>query len=105
MNYPIVWLAMDPTNSSRLYISVVDYQNGGIYKTEDKGNTWKKLMAPPRTEGHPYNILVLKNGDLLVSYSARTQEDRVTLTASSGIFYSRDQVLYWEDLTPKEMIF
>lgn len=105
MNYPIVWLAMDPTNNSRLYISVVDYQNGGIYKTEDKGKTWKKLLAPPRTEGHPYNILVLKNGDLLVSYSARTLEDRVTLTTSSGIFYSRNQGQSWEDLTPAEMMF
>ena len=34
-------------------------------------STWTKLPNPPRTEGHPYNIKVLNDGSVVVTYSGR----------------------------------
>ncbi|NUM31934.1 MAG: T9SS type A sorting domain-containing protein [Bacteroidetes bacterium] len=103
-NHPVVWLALDPTNSKRMYASVIHSTAGGIFVSNDidKGaaSTWSKLSNPPRTEGHPFVIIVLKNGDLVVSYSGR----RGTLfTASSGVFYSKNQGASWTDVSDNNM--
>jgi len=52
-----------------MYASVVHSTLGGIFHTSqlDQGAaaTWSKLTNPPRTQGHPYNILVLKDRTLV----------------------------------------
>lgn len=101
--HPVVWLELDKTNPDRMWASVVDPIDGGIYRTENAGLSWIKLPAPPRTEGHPYNIVSLANGGLVVTYSARALSDGVTLTESSGVFYSTDKGNSWQDRTDNAM--
>ncbi len=97
-NHPVIWLASDPKDMKTLYASVINSTSGGIYVTHnaDAGgsSTWSQLTNPPRTEGHPLCIRVLKNGNLLASFSGR----RTTVfTASSGVFLSTDGGTSWQD--------
>ena len=77
---PVIALALDPNNPKRLYASAVNSQKGGIYRCQDitrgTGAQWQRLPAPPRTEGHPNTIHVLKDGTLVCTYSGvpRTPE-------------------------------
>lgn len=97
--HPVVWVTLDPTRPNRLYAAVVHSTDGGIYVTDEleKGQAagWRKLPAPPRTEGHPYNIVVLNDGTLVCSYSGRRAGKDFTL--SSGVFVSADGGQSWED--------
>jgi len=108
--HPVVWVALDPHDADRLYASVVDGPGsstggayGGVWVTNDlnlgAGSTWTKLTAPPRTEGHPYNIRPLDDGSLVVSFSARRAGDPEAFTRSSGVFYSTDGGQTWQDRT------
>ncbi|MBL7802937.1 MAG: hypothetical protein JNL02_04315 [Saprospiraceae bacterium] len=103
--HPVVWLEVDPTQPGRLYASVVDPAEGGIYQSNDGGQSWLPLPAPPRTEGHPYNLGVLNDGGLLATYSARALPDGVTLTPSSGVFYLPAGSSEWQDRTGAGMEF
>ncbi len=97
---PVMWLAIDPTNANRMYAAVAHSTLGGIYKTENlnlgTAATWIKMTDPPRTEGHAFNIRILNNGDLVVSYSGR-RTTAGTFTGSSGVFYSTDHGATWSD--------
>lgn len=105
--HPVIWLATDPTDVNVLYASVIHSTSGGIYVTKDlnlgTGAHWAKLSDPPGTEGHPFNIRVLKNGALVVSYSGR--RDNAGFTTSSGVFYSEDGGLSWQDRSADGMKF
>lgn len=97
-SHPVIWLASDPKDAKTLYASVINSSSGGIFVTHnaDAGasSTWLQLTNPPRTEGHPLCIRVLKNGNLLASFSGR----RTTVfTASSGVFLSTDGGTSWQD--------
>lgn len=105
--HPVIWLALDPTNTKRMYASVIHSSAGGIYVSNDidKGtaSTWTKVANPPRTQGHPFVINVLKNGNLVVSYSGRRAGSPMQFTASSGVFYSTDMGNVWEDVSINNM--
>lgn len=104
-----VWIALDPTNSNRMYAAVAhsDTAKGGIWKTNNlsagAGSTWTRCKIPPRTEGHAFNINVLNNGDLVVSFSARKPTSGSSFTQSSGVFYSTNQGTSWSDRTDNGM--
>lgn len=104
----VVWVATDPTNNNRLYASVVHSTNGGIYVTNNAqlgaASTWTKLANPPRTEGHPFNIVVLNDGTIVVSYSARINSSG-SFTASSGIFVSTNGGSSWVDRSDSNMVY
>jgi photosystem II stability/assembly factor-like uncharacterized protein len=102
-HHAVVWIEMDPNEPKRLYASVADHLAGGIFRSDDSGGTWTQLPAPPRTEGRPYNIVCLKDGGLIATYSARALDDGVTLTPSSGVFYSPDGGQTWADRTADPM--
>src|SRR5207244_3088947 len=97
------WVAADPTNANRLYAAVVNSNSaiGGIWVTNNlsagSGSTWTKLVNPPRTEGHPFNIVVLNDGTLVVSYSAHRAGANLAFTASSGVFVSTNGGVTWAD--------
>ncbi|MEW6158499.1 MAG: putative Ig domain-containing protein [Verrucomicrobiota bacterium] len=106
-----VWLALDPYDPEKLYVSIAnsDPAKGGVYVTSNlsagANATWIKLPDPVNTppsgrstEGHPYNVRILKNNRLVVSYSGRQIGDESgPFTPSSGVFYSADGGQTWED--------
>ena len=103
--HPVVFLAIDPSNGNSMYASVVHSTQGGIFHTSqlDQGAaaTWSKLTNPSRTQGHPYNIVVLKDGTVVATYSGR----RATtgFTDSSGVFVSSDGGTTWIDRSDPNM--
>ncbi|MFO0810356.1 MAG: Calx-beta domain-containing protein [Gemmataceae bacterium] len=103
----VSWVATDPTNPNRLYASVVHSTQGGIYVTNNlsagAASTWTKLTNPPRTEGHPLDIVVLNDGTLVVTYSGRRAGSPVNFTASSGVFVSTDGGTTWADRSDPNM--
>ena len=98
--HPVVFLALDAHYPNRLYASVVHRNLGGIYVSNDiqngSGSTWNKLTNPPRTQGHPYNIYVLRDSSLVCTYSGR-RDSSGAFTASSGVFVSTDNGASWLD--------
>ena len=84
-----------------MYAAVVSSTVGGIYVTNNLSaggsSTWTKVNNPPRTQGHPFNIVVLNDGSLVVSYSGRRAGSPLAFTASSGVFYSTDGGQTWAD--------
>jgi hypothetical protein len=104
---PVVALALDPNNTNRLYASVVNSASGGIYRTVnlDAGasSTWTKLGVPPRTQGHAYNIIVLNDGSLVATYSARIASS--DFQPSSGVFVSTNEGTSWLDRTTAGMLY
>lgn len=111
-NHPVFWLATDPNDDNRLYASVIDYSNGngdgGIWTTSDlnsmANSTWKKLPNPPRTQGHPSNIVVLNDGGVVCTYTARLDNNGV-FTPSSGVFLYDPTARKWTDVSDKNMYY
>ena len=110
--HPVTWIAPDPSNPNRMYASVLHHYKtaiGGIYVTENldagSSSTWTKLSNPPRCNGHPYDITVLNNSDLVVSYSARKPNNSSAFTDSSGVFYYDHAASVWYDRSDPNMRF
>ena len=103
--HPVVFLAIDPNDGKSMYASVVHSTAGGIFHTSqlDQGAaaTWSKLTNPARTQGHPYNIVVLNDGTLVATYSGR--RTTTAFTDSSGVFVSSDGGTTWIDRSDPNM--
>jgi photosystem II stability/assembly factor-like uncharacterized protein len=102
-NHPVVWQEIDPNHPDTMYVSVANSTGaGGIYVTSDlqdgANSVWKQLAAPPRTEGHPLDIVVLNDGTLVVTY-AGTLDSSGEFDDSSGVFVSANQGTTWTDVT------
>ncbi|MFZ9977009.1 MAG: T9SS type A sorting domain-containing protein [Candidatus Kapaibacteriota bacterium] len=94
---PITSLCIDPQNPEKLYAGLAHSTNGGILVNTaiSGGGTWKSLANPPRTEGHPHTIKVLKDGTLIASFTAR--RNGTVLTQSAGVYSSLDGGTTWTD--------
>jgi hypothetical protein len=96
---PVVSLALDTNNPARLYAAMVNSTTGGVYRTVNLNAgvaaTWTRLAVPPRTQGHPYNIVVLNDGTLVATYSARIASS--AFQPSSGVFVSTTDGASWVD--------
>jgi len=111
MNFacPVIWVELDPVNTNRLFASVIstNMSVAGIYVSTNIQNvaaaTWQRLAAPPRTQGHPFNIHALNDGTLVCTYSGRRAGDPQEFTASSGVFYSTDSGSSWTDCSDTNM--
>jgi photosystem II stability/assembly factor-like uncharacterized protein len=109
-SHPVFWVATDPNNPNRLYAAVVNHASnlGGIWVSNNinlgASSTWTQLSAPPRTEGHPYSVLVLNDGNLVCTYSGRRNASG-TFTASSGIFTYNVSTLTWTDKSDNGMLY
>jgi hypothetical protein len=109
--HPVFWVAVDPSNQNRMYASVIQYggtpgsQTGGIYVTNNLNNlassTWTKLANPPRTQGHPASIIVLKDGKVVCTFSGRRATSG--FTASSGVFIYDPGTSSWSDVSDSGM--
>src|ERR1035441_3921687 len=67
----------------------------GLVSKARTSSTWTKLAIPPRTQGHPYNIVVLNDGTLVATYSARIATNN--FQPSSGVFVSTTDGASWVD--------
>ena len=110
--HPVVWIALDPGNPEKMFASVLHHnkQNiGGIWVTSNlsagAASTWVKMPAPPRSNGHPFNISVMNNGDLVCSFSARKPTGSAAFTDSSGVFYYNNATSTWYDRSDANMRF
>ena len=105
--HPVVALALDPNDTSRLYCSVVHRREGGIYLSENvqagPRSSWVRLPEPPRTEGHAYSIHVLHDGSIVSSYSGRRTDDEDPFTPSSGVFLLERGANEWKDRSDSRM--
>lgn len=96
----VSWVEIDPNNQNRLYASVVNSTNGngGIWVTNNanlgSASTWTQLPSPPRTEGHPFSIVVLTDGKVVVSYNGHRNPG---FTNSSGVFLYDPNTNSWSD--------
>ena len=110
---PAIWIALDPTDTNRLYAAIInsDTTKGGIWITANNlsagaAATWSKCNNPPRTEGHPFNIVVLNNGGLVVSFSAQLSPPTVVLSPrAQALFYSIDHGQTWADKSDPGMTY
>jgi hypothetical protein len=106
---PVIWVELDPVNTNRLFASVIatNTSTAGIYVSANIQNgaaaTWQHLAAPPRTQGHPFNIHPLKDGTLVCTYSGRRAGSPQEFTASSGVFYSTNSGTSWIDRSDSSM--
>ncbi|MBK6612041.1 MAG: hypothetical protein IPI59_14680 [Sphingobacteriales bacterium] len=107
-NHPVIWLATDPNNNNRLYASVIHSTDGGIFVSNNidqlAASTWAKLPNPPRTEGHPFNIVVLNDGKVVCTYSGRRTSGG-SFTASSGVFIYDPNANTWADVSDADMYY
>ncbi len=104
---PVIWFALDPTDPNRAYASVVHSTAGGVYTTANLGagaaSIWTVTTAPPRTQGHPYNLHVLNDGTLVATFSGRRAGAPLNFTASSGVFISTNNGASWTDRSHTDM--
>jgi hypothetical protein len=102
----VAWVAPDPSDPKTMYASVVDSATGGVWGTHnlDQGvlATWTRLSAPPRTQGHPYDLRVLSDGSVLATFSGRI-DGTGAFTASSGVFRLAKGASSWQDLSDPGM--
>jgi len=111
--HPVFWLANDPNNPERMYASVIHFggtqgsQLGGIYVTNNLSagatSAWTKLPNPPRTEGHPACIEVLKDGKMVCTFSGR--RTTAGFTISSGVFLYDLTTNSWSDVSHTGMLY
>ena len=104
--HPVIGVAVDPTNTNRMYASVIHSTQGGVYVSNNiqsgAASTWTKLANPPRTEGHPFNVYVLNDGAIVCTYSGRRNSSGA-FTASSGVFLSTNGGTTWLDRSDNGM--
>ena len=104
--HPVIYLALDARHPNRMYASVVHHSLGGIFVSNDiqngSGSTWSRLSNPPRTQGHPFNIIILGDSSLVCTYSGR-RDSSGAFTASSGAFLSTDNGASWLDRSDNGM--
>lgn len=106
----VIDLQIDPENADRMYAAVIDTINGigGIYVCDSlvtgPSAPWRRLSVPQRTEGRAIGIQVLKNGELLATYSAR-DKGNFQFAQSAGVFFSSDKGVSWMDSTAQSMRF
>jgi hypothetical protein len=103
-NHPVFWVALDPSDQKTMYASVIHSTLGGVFVSHDIQNgatsTWTKLPNPPRTQGHPASIVVLKDGSIVATYSGRRT---TAFTASSGVFIYTTASSSWSDVSDPGM--
>ena len=103
-SHPVVFLALDPKQADTMYASVVHHTSGGIFRTtnlsQGASSTWTQLPNPPRTEGHPYNLVVLNDGSVVATYSGRRA---TAFTDSAGVFVLPPGASSWTDVSAAGM--
>ena len=116
-----MWITVDAVRD-RLFVSVAnsDPAIGGIWRADGLHNgaaavVWTKLANPASfniargiiaTPTRPFNVRVLDDHKLLVSYANRLPTSgSADYEPSSGMFYSTDDGAHWTDVSRPEMFY
>jgi hypothetical protein len=108
-NSPVIWVEADTVNTNTILASVIatNQNTAGIYISTNiqlgAASTWRRLAAPPRTQGHPMCVHRLADGALICTYSGRRAGNPQEFTASSGVFYSVNNGVSWVDCSDANM--
>lgn len=104
IEHVVMDVALDPTNAQRAYTTVASSTEGGVYVCNNLSQgtkaTWTRLPAPPRTQGHAFNVTVLNDGTVVATFSGRRTTN---FTDSSGVFVSTNHGETWEDRSTTNM--
>jgi len=100
---PVMGVVLDPKTPNRMYALVAHHTEGGVFRTDDLDRgvdaKWTRLPGPPRSEGHPWDMKILKDGAVVVTFAGRIDQGPYKMTESSGVFISSDGGETWEDRT------
>ncbi|MHB1023301.1 MAG: WD40/YVTN/BNR-like repeat-containing protein [Acidobacteriaceae bacterium] len=110
-------LAVDPTNPNRLFAAVLGHPFGpnperGIYRSEDGGRTWTKVLYKDESTGGSAVVIDPKNPQIVYAsmWDARLgpwEDDNGYEGTHGGLFKSTDGGNTWEKLTnglPSDMV-
>jgi photosystem II stability/assembly factor-like uncharacterized protein len=76
--------------------SIGNKEDGALYRSDDKAETWKKILLPDKTNG-PMSIIA--NDDrLLLSAWGRDTKGKFTPDIGGGIFLSTDDGSSWKNV-------
>ncbi len=84
-------IIFDPTNPSTIYVAgwgLFDDHEGGVFRSDDGGKTWKEL---PGTHGHSIRAMAI----------AATDHNLLVVGSLQGVFRSKDGGTTWERITPE----
>lgn len=81
-------LAVDPKNRDRIYLGIDGNDGGGLFKSEDAGNTWSKSIGQPGSL-RIYNGLVVDPVKTKILYWGAFGKD-------GGIYQSEDYGVTWK---------
>lgn len=104
-------IAIDPTNSRRIWVAVsgnlfVPGGKRGVYESTDGGNTWKRSFAPPNSTTGAADIAVdPKNPAHVVAGlwdHLRKPDKRRYTGVGSGVWQTRDGGKTWQRLGPQD---
>jgi len=84
-------IIIDPTSPSTIYVAgwgLFDDHEGGVFRTDDGGKTWKEL---PGTHGKSVRAMAM----------AATDHNLIVIGTLQGVYRSRDGGAAWERITPE----
>jgi photosystem II stability/assembly factor-like uncharacterized protein len=90
-DYVIDHVVFDPTHPATVYAAawgLFDDNDGGVFRSDDGGNTWKELMG-----AHGKSIRALA--------MAPSDHNTLVIGALDGVFRSRDGGATWERVSPE----
>jgi photosystem II stability/assembly factor-like uncharacterized protein len=104
----IATLAVDPTNPNRLFAAVLGHPYGpnaerGIFRSEDGGKTWTKVLYKDESTGGSDVVIDPKNPQIVYASlwgerMAPWEDDDTYDTTSGGLFKSTDGGNTWKQL-------
>jgi photosystem II stability/assembly factor-like uncharacterized protein len=86
---PITAIEIAPADSQRIYVGT---ENGGFFRSLDRGETWSANLASTDLPGHSITRLETKPDDAEVLYAT------VANRGHSHVFRSNDGGFHWEDV-------
>ncbi|SIS49490.1 Por secretion system C-terminal sorting domain-containing protein [Zobellia uliginosa] len=92
-------IVTDPNHQNWVYVAVNGFgENRGLFRSKDKGNTWKKLL----TDKYMRKVAIMpKNSNIIYATSSSAMGSGGLLEGSNGIWFSNDGGNTWSKQNQK----